>query len=128
MVCIITKYDKVQIGTPVAVTNSEKSFQQLAKIHGYKIKGGKPNKGVVSVSEFQKKIRELTNYLENNGYSDVEFDQQLAGLGENATYYYFYATPHHDENFKWNVVIKDTGQDEEGYEIKPRTRERRRYN
>ncbi|MEK4626570.1 hypothetical protein MKY06_30195 [Priestia sp. FSL P4-0332] len=37
---IIKLYDKVQIGTPVAVTNSENSFQQLAKIYGkgWKIK------------------------------------------------------------------------------------------
>ena len=80
------------------------------------------------MSEFKKKIRELTKYLENNGYSDVEFDQDLAGLGENATYYYFYATPHDDENFRWNIVIKDTGKGEEGYEVKPRTREPIRYN
>ncbi|MCA4158033.1 hypothetical protein [Priestia megaterium] len=38
---IIKIYDKVQIGTPVAVTNSEKSFRQLAEIYGYKIKGWK---------------------------------------------------------------------------------------
>ncbi|MED3865278.1 L,D-transpeptidase [Priestia megaterium] len=38
---IIKLYDKVQINTPVAVTNSEKSFTELAKIYGYKIKGYK---------------------------------------------------------------------------------------
>lgn len=38
---VIKLYDKVQIGTPVAVTNSEKSFKELAKIYGYKIKGWK---------------------------------------------------------------------------------------
>ncbi|MED4116590.1 L,D-transpeptidase [Priestia megaterium] len=38
---IIKLYDKVQINTPVAVTNSEKSFEQLAKIYGYKFKGYK---------------------------------------------------------------------------------------
>ncbi|MET3689845.1 lipoprotein-anchoring transpeptidase ErfK/SrfK [Priestia megaterium] len=36
---VIKLYDKVQINTPVAVTNSEKSFTELAKIYGYKIKG-----------------------------------------------------------------------------------------
>ena len=38
---VIKLYDQVQKGTPVAVTNSEKSFSQLAKIYGYKIKGWK---------------------------------------------------------------------------------------
>ena len=38
---VIKLYDQVQKGTPVAVTNSEKSFQELAKIYGYKIKGWK---------------------------------------------------------------------------------------
>jgi hypothetical protein len=32
-------YDKVEVGTPVAITNSPKSFQELAKIYGYKVKG-----------------------------------------------------------------------------------------
>lgn len=36
---VIKLYDKVQLNTPVAVTNSEKSFKELAKIYGYKIKG-----------------------------------------------------------------------------------------
>ncbi|MEH7320881.1 L,D-transpeptidase, partial [Priestia megaterium] len=32
-------YDKVQVGTPVKITNSPKSFQELVKIYGYKFKG-----------------------------------------------------------------------------------------
>lgn len=41
---VIKLYDQVQIGTPVAVTNSEKSFKELAKIYGYKFKGYKLQK------------------------------------------------------------------------------------
>lgn len=32
-------FDKVKVGTPVAITNSPKSFQELTKIYGYKFKG-----------------------------------------------------------------------------------------
>jgi hypothetical protein len=34
-------YDKVQVGTPVAITYSYKSFVDLTKIYGYQFKGNK---------------------------------------------------------------------------------------
>ncbi|WP_341850720.1 L,D-transpeptidase [Priestia megaterium] len=34
-------YDKVQVGTPVAITYSYKSFVDLTNVYGYKFKGYK---------------------------------------------------------------------------------------
>lgn len=34
-------YEKVQVGTPVAITYSYKSFVNLASVYGYKFKGYK---------------------------------------------------------------------------------------
>ena len=34
-------YDKVQVGTPVVITHSYKSFVDLTKVYGYKFKGYK---------------------------------------------------------------------------------------
>ncbi|MFL7939176.1 L,D-transpeptidase (plasmid) [Priestia megaterium] len=34
-------YDKVQVGTPVAITYSYKSFVDLTRVYGYKFKGYK---------------------------------------------------------------------------------------
>jgi len=80
------------------------------------------------MSEFKKKLRELTSYLEKNGYSSVKFDMDLAELGSDNRHYYFYANPHHDENFKWYIEVVDTNKGEEGYKIIPKTREPDRYN
>lgn len=41
---VIKLYNQVEKGTPVAVTNSPKSFKELAKIYGYKFKGYKLQK------------------------------------------------------------------------------------
>lgn len=92
-----------------------------------RLKDGKLNKGVIGMNEHQKKIREITRYLEKKGYSSVEFDMDLAEIGSDDRHYYFYATPDHDPNFKWHIVIKDTGKGEEGFEITPKMREPRRY-
>ncbi|MGG1218252.1 hypothetical protein ABE236_12440 [Priestia endophytica] len=32
-------YDKVQVGTPVTITYSYRSFEELTKIYGYEFKG-----------------------------------------------------------------------------------------
>jgi len=95
----------------------------LQRFTGTKLKGGKLTKGVVSLSIHQETIEKITKHLSHNGYTGIEFDKNLADLDGGAGYYYFFASPQDDENFKHHLKIKNV----EPYVVKHLYREPRRY-
>ncbi|MCA4158032.1 hypothetical protein [Priestia megaterium] len=74
-------------------------------------------------------VNDITRYLQQRGFTSVEFDMNLASLDGGKSTYYFYASPSDDENFKYFIEVQEAeNNSDEPFKYKYRTREPRRYN
>ncbi|MDC7767286.1 hypothetical protein POL82_27885 [Priestia aryabhattai] len=74
-------------------------------------------------------VDDIIRYLQQKGFTSVEFHMDLASLDGGKRTYYFYASPSDDENFRHHIEVqKAENNSDEPFKYQSRTREPRRYN